>query len=108
MRIDEFDYELPGELIAQQPLPDRAAARMLVLQRDSGHVEDTFFRDLPSRFLGNELVVVNNARVIPARLFARRSRSCSRARSTRTCGRRLSVQAERSEPESGSFSKGLI
>lgn len=73
MRISEFDYDLPTALIAQQPLSDRAAARMLLLQRDSGHVEDAFFRDLPSWLRGNELVIVNNARVIPARLFAHRS-----------------------------------
>jgi len=73
MQLADFDYTLPAQLIAQQPLEDRAAARMLLLERSSGRIEDSQFRQLPSRMQGNELLVVNNARVIPARLFAHRS-----------------------------------
>ena len=73
MQLSEFDYELPPEAIAQQPLHDRAQARMLVLERIAGGREDCVFRALPSLLKGNELVVVNNARVIPARLYARRT-----------------------------------
>ena len=73
MQLSEFDYDLPPERIAQRPLEDRAAARMLVLERGSRLIEDSYFRELPSRLKGNELIVVNNARVIPARLFAHRS-----------------------------------
>ncbi|PYU23158.1 MAG: tRNA preQ1(34) S-adenosylmethionine ribosyltransferase-isomerase QueA [Acidobacteria bacterium] len=72
MRLSDFDYALPAELIAQRPSPDRSAARMLLLERRSGRMEDSLFRELPSRLTGNELIVVNNARVIPARLFAHR------------------------------------
>jgi S-adenosylmethionine:tRNA ribosyltransferase-isomerase len=72
VRLEDFDYVLPPESIAQQPPQDRAAARMLLLERSSGRIEDGFFQQLPSRLNGNELLVVNNARVIPARLFAHR------------------------------------
>lgn len=70
--LSEFDYFLPAGSVAQEPLPDRAGARMLLLDRNTGFVADSFFRNLPSLLTGNELVVVNNARVIPARLFAHR------------------------------------
>ena len=72
MRISDFEYLLPPELIAQRPLADRAGSRMLILERTSGHWEDALFQQLPQRLRGYELIVVNNARVIPARLFARR------------------------------------
>lgn len=72
MRLSDFDYALPAELIAQHPPGDRAAGRMLLLERASGRIEDELFRELPSRLTGNELIVVNNAQVIPARLFAHR------------------------------------
>ncbi len=72
MRPDEFDYELPPQLVAQEPLTDREASRMLVLDRKAGSYEDRHFSELPELLRGDELVVVNNARVIPARLFAHR------------------------------------
>jgi S-adenosylmethionine:tRNA ribosyltransferase-isomerase len=73
MRSSEFDYILPAKAIAQKPLQDRDAARMLLLDRRAGLIEDSRFRKLPALLEGGELVVVNNARVIPARLFAYRS-----------------------------------
>jgi len=73
MRIADFDFELPAERIAQAPLAERDASRMLLLDRASGAWEDREFRDLPSLLRGDELMVVNNARVLPARLFGRRA-----------------------------------
>src|SRR6267154_2683125 len=73
MRIDELDYNLPQELIAQRPLERRDASRMLVLDRRSGLAEDRVFADFPNLLRGDELLVCNNARVIPARLFGRRA-----------------------------------
>jgi S-adenosylmethionine:tRNA ribosyltransferase-isomerase len=73
VHLSEFDYTLPSASIAQKPLEDRAAARMLLLDRTCGQFRDSHFRELPSHLRGDELIVVNNARVIPARLFARRS-----------------------------------
>jgi S-adenosylmethionine:tRNA ribosyltransferase-isomerase len=70
--IEEFDYVLPPQQIAQEPLPNRDASRMLLLERTTGHYEDSWFSNLPALLRGDELIVVNNARVIPARLFAHR------------------------------------
>src|SRR6202521_1208413 len=72
MRLSDFQFELPPHLIAQQPLPQRDASRMLILDREKLTWEDSAFRSLPDLLRGNELIVVNNARVIPARLFGRR------------------------------------
>ena len=71
MRLADFSYELPEDKIAQRPLAERDASRMMLLSRDSGHWDDRLFRELPERLRGDELIVVNNARVIPARLFGR-------------------------------------
>src|SRR5258708_26029818 len=72
MILEAFDYELPTQLIAQEPLQAREASRMLVLGRTSGDYEDRQFSELPELLRGDELIVVNNARVISARLFAQR------------------------------------
>jgi S-adenosylmethionine:tRNA ribosyltransferase-isomerase len=72
MRLADFLFDLPSELIAQQPLPERDASRMLILDRKPQQWEDSAFRSLADLLRGDELIVVNNARVIPARLFGRR------------------------------------
>ena len=72
MRLDELDYHLPPERIAQRPLDRREASRLLLLDRSSGVREDRLFAEFPDLLRGNELLVLNNARVIPARLFGRR------------------------------------
>jgi S-adenosylmethionine:tRNA ribosyltransferase-isomerase len=72
MLLSDFNFELPPDLIAQQPLPQRDASRMLNLRRKQFSWEDSSFRSLPDLLCGDELIVVNNARVIPARLFGRR------------------------------------
>ena len=71
--VSDFDYPLPAELIAQQPLDDRAASRMLLLNRASGEWEDRKFRELSQLLRPSDLVVLNNTRVFPARLFGRRA-----------------------------------
>jgi len=73
MNLSDFDYDLPQELIAQRPLAERDASRMLLVDRASGAWEDRQFREFPDLLRGDELVVVNNARVLPARLFGRRT-----------------------------------
>jgi len=73
MQLSELDYQLPPELIAQRPLEQRDASRMLVLDRISGSWEDRNFREFPALLRGDELLVVNNTRVIPARLLGRRA-----------------------------------
>src|SRR5229473_229329 len=73
MRLDELDYRLPREQIAQRPLDRRDASRLLFMDRSSGVFEDRLFTEFPTLLRGDELLVFNNARVIPARLFGRRT-----------------------------------
>jgi S-adenosylmethionine:tRNA ribosyltransferase-isomerase len=73
--VSEFDFHLPEELIAKHPLPDRAAARMLHVARASGRLEDRSFRDFPELLRPDDLLVFNNTKVLPARLFGHRSGS---------------------------------
>jgi S-adenosylmethionine:tRNA ribosyltransferase-isomerase len=70
--VSEFDYDLPEELIAQEPLADRAASRMLVVDRKSGTWRDCMFRDFPSFVGTGDCLILNDSRVIPSRLFGRR------------------------------------
>ena len=78
MHISEFDYELPPELIAQQPLERRDASRMLVLDRARESWVDSQFIALPEYSRPNDVLVVNNTRVFPARLIGRRDPSGGR------------------------------
>jgi S-adenosylmethionine:tRNA ribosyltransferase-isomerase len=96
MLLSDFQFELPQDLIAQQPLPERDASRMLLLRRQEQTWQDAHFRSLPDLLRGDELIVVNNARVIPARLFGRREgvRSEKPGRNRRTTREFLSTQIE--------------
>ena len=73
MLVSDFHYDLPEELIAQQPLPDRAASRLLHLSAATGELVDRQFRDFPDLLHSGDLLVFNNTRVFPARLFGRRA-----------------------------------
>ena len=86
MLVSDFDFHLPPELIAQEPLADRAGARMLALDRVSGAWADRQFRELPELLRAGDLLVLNDSRVIPARLFARRAGLHTQAQH-RTTGR---------------------
>jgi S-adenosylmethionine:tRNA ribosyltransferase-isomerase len=85
MRLDDLDYNLPQSQIAQRPLDRRDASRLLELSRSKGSIEDRHFVNLPDLLCGDELIVLNNTRVIPARLFGRRAgvHSQSPSRATR-------------------------
>src|SRR5829696_4704015 len=72
MHISVFDYELPPELIAQTPLEERDASRMLVLDRSEQRWTDSGFKEFTRYLRANDVVVVNNSRVIPARLLGHR------------------------------------
>jgi S-adenosylmethionine:tRNA ribosyltransferase-isomerase len=72
MQIADFDYQLPEELIAQQPLEPRDAARMLMLERQTGRWRDSRFAELSSFIRAGDVVVLNNTRVFPARLAGAR------------------------------------
>jgi len=71
--VSDFDYALPPELIAQEALADRAASRLLHLGRASGTWQERGFRELPELLRPDDLLVLNNTRVFPARLYGHRS-----------------------------------
>lgn len=73
MRVDDFDFDLPPELIAQQPTAERDASRMLTVACGTGAFADRRFRDFPAMLQPGDLLVMNNSRVIPARLIGRRA-----------------------------------
>jgi S-adenosylmethionine:tRNA ribosyltransferase-isomerase len=73
MHVSDFDFHLPEELIAQEPPAERAGARMLTLDRATGAHADRHFRELPEILRAGDLLVLNDSRVIPARLIAHRA-----------------------------------
>jgi S-adenosylmethionine:tRNA ribosyltransferase-isomerase len=75
MHISDFDYDLPADLIAQTPLEQRDASRMLVLDRDWQEWTDSHFSQFTHQLRPDDVVVVNNSRVIPARLLGQREES---------------------------------
>jgi S-adenosylmethionine:tRNA ribosyltransferase-isomerase len=72
MDVRDFDFDLPAELIAQEPPPDRGGSRLLVLDRDRGSLTHTHVSALPDLLRAGDLLVVNDTRVFPARLLGRR------------------------------------
>ena len=94
--LSEFSYELPPERIAQRPLEERDTSRLLVLSRCTSSWSDTSFREFPALLRGDELLVVNNAGVIPARLLGRRLgvRSQKPGRNSRRAREFLSSEIE--------------
>ena len=73
MLVRDFNYQLPPDLIAQEPLADRAASRLLHVDRASGKFCDRRFREFPDLLKPDDLIVFNNSRVFPARLYGTRS-----------------------------------
>ncbi len=73
LRVSDFDFNLPEELIAQQPALERGASRMLVMDRATGDLRDSMFAELPSMLRAGDVLVLNDSRVIPARLYGHRT-----------------------------------
>jgi S-adenosylmethionine:tRNA ribosyltransferase-isomerase len=71
--LKDYDYTLPPERIAQTPSPDRDHARLMVMNRQSGALRHHHFHDLPELLTPSDLIVVNNTRVVPVRLFGRKA-----------------------------------
>ena len=72
MRKEDFYFDLPEELIAQDPLEDRSSSKLLVLDKHTGEVEHHVFRDVLDYLKEGDCLVLNNTKVIPARLFGAR------------------------------------
>jgi len=77
--VSDFDFELPEELIAQEPPAERSGARMLQLDRETGAWRDGWFRDFPELLRAGDVLVLNDSRVIPARLLGRRLSAVTRS-----------------------------
>jgi S-adenosylmethionine:tRNA ribosyltransferase-isomerase len=73
LRVSDFNFDLPEELIAQSPPAIRGSSRMLVFDRATGNYQDNFFRNLPDFLRPGDLLILNDSRVIPARLYATRA-----------------------------------
>ena len=95
MLVSEYEYHLPQELIAKQPLADRAAARMLHVDRELDFLRDSSFQKFPDLLRPDDLLVLNNTRVLPARLYGHRSGSRAQHISP-------------SNPEAGQFLHGTV
>ncbi len=68
-QLSDYNYELPPELVASRPVEHREESRMLVLHRESGQIEHRFFKNLPEYITSEDLLVLNDSRVLPARLY---------------------------------------
>ncbi len=102
LRVDDFDYELPEDLIAQAPPEERGQSRMLVMDRATGALRDAKFSDFPSLLAAGDLLVLNDSRVIPARLYARRTLRREREKPT---GR---IEVMLTEPEGENLWRALV
>ena len=72
MKTIDFNYDLPPELIAQTPLEKRDCSRLMLLDRDTGDIKHSYFYDLPHYLVPGDTIVLNDSRVLPARLFGKR------------------------------------
>jgi S-adenosylmethionine:tRNA ribosyltransferase-isomerase len=112
MLLEEFDYQLPPELIAQRPLAPRDTSRMMVLKREAGTFRDQAFRDLPQVVEPGDLLVFNNTKVFPARLLGRRRGLRSQPVGKRNPAAREFLRGEvellLTRPESGDVWQGLV
>ena len=77
MKVKDFYYDLPEELIAQTPLRDRASSRLMVLDKETGQITHTVFKDIKKYLKKGDCLVLNDTKVIPARLYGRKENQTS-------------------------------
>ena len=75
MKLSQFNYELPRELIAEYPTENRDESRLLVIDRSAGTIEHKMFKDVLNYFDDKDLIVANNTKVFPARLFGKKEKT---------------------------------
>jgi S-adenosylmethionine:tRNA ribosyltransferase-isomerase len=102
LRVSDFDFDLPPDLIAQQPPAQRGTSRMLLMNRATGELTDSSFSSFPAQLNPGDLLVLNDSRVIPARLYARRTLQREREAPT---GR---IEVMLTEPEGGNRWRALV
>ena len=97
MKKEDFYFKLPEELIAQDPLEDRSASRLLVLDKESGKIEHRMFRDIKAYLKPGDCLVINDTKVIPARLIGSKIGTDAKIEIERKMisGRLLSSQGKR-------------
>ena len=78
MNLHDFYYDLPQELIAQDPLEDRSSSRLMVLNKNTGKIQHHIFKDIVKYLHKGDCLVINNTKVIPARLFGSKSEQMRR------------------------------
>lgn len=78
MNVKDFYYDLPEELIAQDPLEDRSSSRLMVLDKETGDIEHKIFKDIVDYLQPGDCLVVNNTKVIPARLYGAKEGTCAK------------------------------
>ena len=71
MKVEDFDYQLPEELIAQDPIEPRDASRLLIMDKQTGALRHSVFNQLGQELRRGDMLVINDTKVLPARLFAR-------------------------------------
>ena len=79
MDINEFDYNLPENLIAQTPIENRSESKLLVMDRKTGALEDKIFKDITSYFHKGDVLVLNDTKVLPARIFGIKEKTGARS-----------------------------
>lgn len=72
LKVDDFDYELPERLIAQKPVENRDESRLMLLNKESGEIKETIFNQITEYINKDDLIVLNNSKVIPARLYGKK------------------------------------
>jgi len=105
MQLSDFDYELPPDLIAREPARPRDASRMMVLNRETGEWRDSAFRNLPEFLRPSDVLVLNDTRVIRARIYGRLKRASGTTREVEVlfAARRVRTPGKScANPESGS------
>lgn len=75
MKLSEFNFDLPKDLIAQYPSPNRDESRLMVVHRDTGKIEHRIFKDILTYFNENDVMILNNTKVFPARLYGRKEKT---------------------------------
>jgi S-adenosylmethionine:tRNA-ribosyltransferase-isomerase (queuine synthetase) len=75
MKLSAFDYKLPKELISQYPTPNREDSRLMIVDRKTGKFEHKHFRDILNIFNEDDLLIVNNTKVFPARMFGKKEKT---------------------------------
>ena len=110
MLVEDLEYKLPKDLVAQYPAEERDASRLLLLERATGRWDERLFAELPELLHGDELLVVNNARVIPARLLGRRLgvRSAAPSRTTRREHLRATIEVLLTRQVGGEVWEALV